>query len=54
MNKIPQFLIIILFTLFVSCKRDTQISYPIEPHLEFKNIKIVTGFLDILGDPEIH
>jgi hypothetical protein len=51
MNKIPQFLLIILFTLFVSCKHTTQFSYSIEPHLEFENIKIVTGFLDLLGDP---
>jgi hypothetical protein len=51
MNKILQLLLIILFTLFVSCKRDTQNCYPIEPHLEFKNIKIVTGFFDLLGNP---
>jgi hypothetical protein len=30
----------------ISCKKDS-----LEPHLEFKNIRIVSGFFDILGNP---
>ena len=51
MNKFPLLLIFLLFNLFVSCKHASTISYPIEPQIEIKNIKIVTGFLDILGNP---
>jgi len=51
MNKLPLLLIFLLFNLFVSCKHASKISYPIEPQIEIKNIKIVTGFLDILGNP---
>jgi len=51
MNKILPFLIILLFNLFVSCKHAVPINYPIEPHIEFKNIKTVAGFSDLLGNP---
>ena len=39
-------LLFLLFNLMISCKKDSG-----EPHLEFKNIKIITGFFDILGNP---
>jgi hypothetical protein len=51
MNKILSFLIILLFNLLGSCKHDEQIKYPDEPHLKFKNIKILNGFFDLLGNP---
>jgi hypothetical protein len=50
MNKILSFLIILLLNLLGSCKDDEQIKYPVKPHIEFKNIKIVTGFFDLLGN----
>jgi hypothetical protein len=49
MNRIVSFLPILLSILLISCKHDIQIIYPVEPHLDFKNIRIATG-LDILGN----
>jgi hypothetical protein len=51
MNKMSILLPALIFSLFVSCKHDEQINYPNEPTIEFKNIKIVPGFFDLLGNP---
>jgi hypothetical protein len=51
MNKMPILLIVFLFSSFFSCKYDEQINYPIEPTIELNEIKIVTGFFDLLGNP---
>jgi hypothetical protein len=51
MNKLPILLQALLFSLFFSCKHDEQINIPNEPIIEFKNINIVPGFFDLLGNP---
>jgi hypothetical protein len=49
MNKIVSFFPIILSAILISCKHDIQTNFLIEPHLDFKNIRITTG-LDLLGN----
>jgi hypothetical protein len=44
-------IIILLLSLTSSCKNDPLINYPVEPQLEFKDIRILNGFFDILGNP---
>jgi hypothetical protein len=51
MNRFLSFPIILLFCSLFSCRKNAQNNYPAEPHLEFKNIRIATGFFDILGNP---
>lgn len=48
MDKTFYSAIILSIILVFSCKKDKHISYPVEPHLEFKNIIINSG-TDILG-----
>ena len=50
MNRSLSFFIL-LYCLTSSCKNDSPITYPDEPHLEFKDIRILNGFFDILGNP---
>lgn len=43
MNKIVYGLSVLSIILFISCKKNVQNNYPIEPHIELKNVVFTRG-----------